>query len=120
MSPCSDTILLGLFGCSTGTGFPPALFVFNSKYASKISLPIAELIPDLSSFTHGTTTEKLLPDQHHMVHNRQELNYNIFSVVILISSISLSPPYTVSAVPVFPAGLYGKPLNVPVPVPSAS
>ena len=59
MSQCSDIILLlALFGCSTGTGFPPALFAFNSKYASKISLPIAELIPDLSSFTHGTTTEK--------------------------------------------------------------
>ena len=50
MSQCSDIIFTG--PCSA------ALFAFNSKYASKISLPIAELIPDLSSFTHGTTTEK--------------------------------------------------------------
>ena len=120
MFPCSDTILLCLFGCSTGIEFAFDLFVFNSKYASKISLPIAELIPDLSSFTHGTTTEKLLPDQHHMVHNRQELNYNIFSVVVLISSnITFSTIYCLSC-SCFPAGLYGRPLNVPVPVPSAS
>ena len=120
MSQCSDIILLGLVRLLYWDWISTCSFRFQFKIRIKISLPIAELIPDLSSFTHGTTTEKLLPDRHHTAHNRQELNYNIFSIIVFISSnFTFSTIHSFSC-PCFPAGLYGNPLNVAVPVPSFS
>ena len=63
-------------------------------------------MPDLSFSTHGTTTENATSGSSYGAYQPM-LSYNILYDHLSHFAISFSPPYTVCAVPVLPAGLYG-------------